>query len=52
MNELQRLNRAVAIHTGRRRASEKEMREAWAYLNKVHDKYGTVDVGIIRSLIR
>jgi len=52
MNELQRLSRAVAIHTGRRRGSEKEIREAWAYLCKVHNKYGTVDVGIIRSLIR
>ncbi len=52
MNELQRLSRAVAIHTGRRRASKKEMREAWAYLNEVHDKYGTVDVSIIRSLLR
>ena len=52
MNELQRLSRAIAIHKGRRRASEKEIREAWAYLHKVHNKYGTVDVGIIRSLIR
>ncbi len=52
MNELQRLSRAIAIHKGRRRASEKEIREAWAYLHKVHNKYGTVDVSIIRSLIR
>lgn len=52
MNELQRLSRAIAIHKGTRKASEKEIREAWAYLHKVHNKYGTVDVGIIRSLIR
>lgn len=31
--------------------SLKEFNKAFAYLKKVHDKYGTVDINIIKSLI-
>jgi len=31
--------------------SEYEFNKAFAYLKKVHDKYGTIEISIIKSLI-
>ncbi len=54
MNELTRIKKALAVYksVNTHGVQSRKWREAHAYLCKVHDTYGTVDVGVIRSLTR
>ena len=52
MNELEKIRRAIRVYEGKIHTNLPEWKEAESYLLKVHRTYGTIDVGIIRSLIR
>jgi len=52
MNELDRISNAVKVYEGRTPSSHDVWLEAERYLLRVHETYGTIDVGIIREIIR
>lgn len=49
--ELSDIKLATAIYEGHRSSTLKQWQQAEAYLKKVHDKYGTIEISLIKNLI-
>jgi len=50
--EISDIKLATAIYEGHKYATDNQWRKAEAYLKKVHDKYGTIDISLIKNLIK
>lgn len=50
--ELSDIKLATAIYEGHRSATFEQWQNAETYLKKVHDKYGTIEINLIKSLIK
>ena len=50
--EIDKIREASLIYEGKRYATWDQWKDAEAYLLKVHKKYGTIDIQIIKDIIR
>ncbi len=50
--EIDDIREATLIYNGQRYATWEQWKKAEAYLEKVHKQYGTIDIQIIKDIIR
>lgn len=50
--EIDKIREATLIYEGKKYATQEQWEDAEQYLLKVHDKYGTIDIQIIKDIIR
>ena len=50
--EIDKIREATLIYEGKKYATLDQWKNAETYLLKVHDKYGTIDIQIIKDIIR
>lgn len=50
--EIDKIREATLIYEGKKYATWDQWKDAEEYLLKVHDQYGTIDIQIIKDIIR
>lgn len=50
--ELSDIKLATAIYEGHKYATDQQWQKAEAYLMKVHKKYGTININLIKELLK